>query len=69
MTKFEDLPGNRQALILAKLALEMSTQNASNIQHLAKARQTDVMGVWRTVCRKAGQPVCTIPMAAMYQTQ
>jgi hypothetical protein len=68
MTKFEELPGNHQALMLAKLALEMSTQNASNIHHLAKAQKTDVMSVWRAICRKAGQPVCTVPVAAMYET-
>jgi len=68
MKKFEELPGNHQALMLAKLALEMSAQNVPNIHHLAKAQKTDVMGVWRIVCRKAGQPLCTIPIAAMYET-
>lgn len=68
MKKFEDLPGNQQALMLAKLALEMSAQSASNIHHLAEAQKTDVMGVWRAVCRKAGQPLCTIPIAATYET-
>jgi len=69
MKKFEELPGNHQALILAKLALELSMQNALNIHQLAKALQTDAMGAWRTICRKAGQPVCTIPVAAMFETQ
>jgi len=67
--KFEDLPGNHQALILAKLALELSVQNVPNIHHLAEALQTDVMGVWRTICRKAGQPICTIPVAAMCKSR
>jgi NAD-dependent oxidoreductase involved in siderophore biosynthesis len=65
MQRFEDLPRNHQALILAKLALEMTAQNAPSIHHLAKARQTDVPGVWRGICRKAGQPVCTVPTQAM----
>lgn len=65
MQRFEDLPRNHQALILAKLALEMNEQNAPSIHHLAKARQTDLMGIWRSICRKAGQPVCTIPIEAM----
>jgi hypothetical protein len=65
MQRFEDLPGNHQALILAKLALEMTEQNAPSIHHLAKTRQTDLMGLWRSICRKAGQPLCTIPAAAM----
>jgi hypothetical protein len=65
MQRFEDLPGNHQALILAKLALEMTARNVPSIHHLAKTRQTDLMGIWRSICRKAGQPVCTIPIAAM----
>jgi hypothetical protein len=65
MQRFEDLPGNHQALILAKLALEMTEQNAPSIHHLARTRQTDLMGLWRSICRKAGQPLCTIPLAAM----
>jgi hypothetical protein len=65
MQRFEDLPGNHQALILMKLALEMTERNASSIHHLARRRQTDLMGIWRSICRKAGQPVCTIPIEAM----
>jgi hypothetical protein len=65
MQRFEDLPDNHQALILAKLGLEMTEQNAPSIDHLARTRQTDLMGIWRSVCRKAGQPVCTIPIEAM----
>ncbi len=66
MTKFENLPANTQALILAKLANELHGQKSPSIYHLAKRRQTDVMGVWRTICRKANQPVCTIPIESMY---
>jgi hypothetical protein len=65
MQRFEDLPGNHQALILAKLAMAMSERNAPSIHHLARTRQTDLMGIWRSICRKAGQPVCTIPVGAM----
>ena len=65
MQRFEDLPGNHQALILAKLAMEMTARNALSIHHLARTRQTDLMGIWRSICRKAGQPVCTIPIGAM----
>lgn len=61
MTRFEDLPGNTRALILAKLAIEMSAQRALNIYHLAKMRQTDVVSLWRSICRKTGQPLCTLP--------
>jgi hypothetical protein len=61
MTKFEDLPSNTQALILAKLASELHEQKSLTIHHLAKLQRTDLMGIWRYICRKANQPVCTIP--------
>ena len=64
MIRFEDLAANVQALILAKLAAELAAHNAANIHHLAKMQNTDLMGVWRHICRIAGQPVCTIPAAA-----
>lgn len=65
MTRFEDLPKNAQALILAKLAREMSVQKAPTIYHLAKLWETDIMGVWRNICRKAGQSICTIAVEVM----
>jgi hypothetical protein len=64
MKIFEELPRNVQVLILAKLCREMAAVKARNIHHLAKTRNTDLMGVWRGICRKAGQPVCTIPVEA-----
>jgi len=66
MTKFEDLPANTQALILAKLASELHMQKSLSIHHLARQRRTDVMSVWRGICRKANQRVCTIPVNSMY---
>ena len=69
MTKFEDLPANTRALILAKLASELHGQELPSIYHLAKQRRTDLMGVWRGICRKANQPICTIPIASMYPPQ
>jgi hypothetical protein len=69
MTKFEDLPANTRALILAKLASELHGQESPSIYHLAKQRRTDLMGVWRGICRKANQPICTIPIASMYPPQ
>lgn len=65
MTRFEDLPRNTQALILAKLAMEMDLHKSPNIHHLASKRATDVTGVWRDICRRAGQSKCTIPTEAM----
>jgi hypothetical protein len=69
MTKFEDLPPNTRALILAKLASELHGEESPSIYHLAKQRKTDLMGAWRGICRKANQPFCTIPIASMYPPQ
>jgi len=69
MKRFEDLPENVRALILAKLGVELAAHNSPNVYHLAKIHQTDVMGVWREVCRKARQPVCTIPPAVTHAKQ
>ncbi len=61
MTKFEDLPGNIRALMLAKLAMEMKAYHCANFYELATKRRTDTMNLWRSICRSAGQPICTIP--------
>jgi len=61
MTKFEELPGNVRALILAKLAAELSAYKSADLYELAKLHRTNAMHMWRGICRKAGQPVCTIP--------
>ena len=65
MLRFEALPENVQALILAKLAMEMKAAKAHSIHHLAKTQKREVSEVWRTVCRKAAQPVCAIPLGAL----
>lgn len=62
--KFEELPANARALILAKLAAAMRAQNSASIHDLAQTRRTDVASVWRSICRSANQPVCTIPLDA-----
>jgi hypothetical protein len=67
MMKFEELPANARALILAKLAMELKVHNTASIRRLAQSRKTDVMSLWRNICRKANQPVCTIPLDAMNQ--
>jgi hypothetical protein len=61
MAKFEELPGNVRALILAKLAAELAAHKSANLQQLARLQRTDVSHVWREICRKAGQPVCAMP--------
>jgi len=64
MIKFEDLPANARALILAKFALELKARNGAKAHRSAPTPQVDVMSLWRRICRKARQPVCTIPVDA-----
>lgn len=59
--KFEELPANARALLLAKLAVALRARNSATIYDLAETRLIDVMSLWRRICRKAKQPVCTIP--------
>jgi hypothetical protein len=68
LMRFEELPGNVQALILAKLAMEMKAAKARSIYHLAKMQRAHVGDLWRTICRKAAQPVCTIPIGVLRST-
>lgn len=63
--KFEELPANARALLLAKLAVALRAQNSASIHDLARRQFTDVMSLWRGICRKARQPVCTIPADAI----
>jgi len=63
--KFENLPANARALILAKLAVALQAQNSASIHDLAQRRRTDVTSLWRSICRKARQPICSIPFDAV----
>jgi hypothetical protein len=65
MTRFEDLPDNIRALILAKLAMELRMRGGNSLHDLARRQQTDVVDAWRRICRLSGQPVCTIPAEAV----
>ena len=65
MVKFEQLPANARALLLAKLAVELRARQTANRRHPAQMRETDAIGLWRTICRKARQPVCTLPLDAI----
>jgi hypothetical protein len=65
MAKFEELPDNVRALILANLATELAASKSADLYQLARLRRTDAMHVWREICRKAGQPVCAIPADVM----
>lgn len=63
MSRFEDLPGNVRALLLAKLGMEMSGQKAANVHQLARMRGINVDALWRNICLRSQQQVCTIPVA------
>jgi len=64
MLRFEELPENVRALILAKLAMEMKAAKAHSLYHLAKIQKSEVSDLWHNICRKAAQPLCTIPIEA-----
>lgn len=64
MTRFEELPGNVQTLMLAKLAMELKQLNAIDLCHLALLRQVSMTELWHSICRKAQQPVCSLPIGA-----
>jgi hypothetical protein len=61
MVKFEDLPKANQALILATLGLEIATAHCMNIVDLARKRNQTASTIWRDVCKRTGQPHCTMP--------
>ena len=65
MIRFENLPANVQALVLAKLGFEMASEGCENLQSLAYKRRQQVAMVWRDICRKSGQGICTIPAEAL----
>ena len=69
IVKFEELPANARALLLAKLAIALRAQNSASIHDLAATQLIDVASLWRRICRKAKQPVCTIPSDASGQTR
>jgi hypothetical protein len=61
MVKFEDLPNANQALILATLGLEIATADCMSIVDLARKRNQTASTIWRDVCKRTGQPHCTMP--------
>lgn len=65
IVKFEELPANARALLLARLAVALQKQRSASIYDLAQTQLIDVMSLWRGICRKARQPVCTIPTDAI----
>ena len=65
MNRFEDLPINVKALLLAKLAIELTTHRCTNLHELARKHDTDITTVWRNICRLSKQPVCSVPQAGL----
>jgi hypothetical protein len=65
MNKFEDLPANVRALLLAKLAMELKANGCVNLCDLAMRKNIDMTTAWRGVCLAAKQPRCTIPQDVM----
>ena len=65
MNRFEELPANVKALLFARLAIELRANRCANLYELAKRKNTEMISVWRDVCRLSKQPVCTIPQAAV----
>jgi hypothetical protein len=65
VNRFEDLPANVRALLLARLAIELRINRCTSLYELAKRRNADMITVWREVCRLSKQPACTIPQAAV----
>jgi hypothetical protein len=62
MVEFSSLPQTTRSLILATLGLEIASANCTSIFDLARKRNQSVSDVWRDVCRKTGQPRCTMPV-------
>src|SRR5689334_4318505 len=61
MVEFESLPPKSRSLILATLGLEIASADCASIFELARKRYQTVSDVWRDVCKKTGQPRCTMP--------
>ena len=61
MSTFEDLPQTTRSLLLAKLDLEIVSENCVNIFDLARKRNQLVSDVWRDICRKSDQARCLMP--------
>lgn len=65
MNKFEELPPNVRALLLAKLTIVLNTNRCASLYELAKRQKTDMATAWRGICQQSKQPVCALPQAAV----
>jgi hypothetical protein len=65
MIRFEDLPRTNRTLLLATLELEIAEAKCTNILQLAHKRNLPIPDIWRDICRRTGQPRCTVPSPVM----
>jgi hypothetical protein len=65
MIQFEDLPRTNRTLLLATLELEIAEAKCANILELAHKRNVPIADIWRDICRRTGQPRCTVPAPVM----
>jgi hypothetical protein len=65
MIQFEDLPRTNRTLLLATLELEIAEAKCANILELAHKRNLPIADIWRDICRRTGQPRCTVPSPVM----
>jgi hypothetical protein len=65
MLQFDDLPHASRTLLLATLELEIAQAKCANILDLAHKRDVPMQEIWRDVCRRTGQPRCTVPAPVM----
>jgi hypothetical protein len=65
MIQFEDLPRTNRTLLVATLELEIAEAKCTNILELAHKRNVPIADIWRDVCRRTGQPRCTVPAPVM----
>jgi ribosomal protein S14 len=65
MTKFDDLPHSNRTLLLATLELEIAQAKCANILELAHKHNLSIQILWRDICRRTGQPRCTVPAPVM----
>jgi hypothetical protein len=65
MIRFDDLPRTNRTLLLATLELEIAEAKCTNILQLAHKRNLPIQDIWRDICRRTGQPRCTVPSPVM----
>jgi hypothetical protein len=62
---FEDLSGELGNEILARLIVEMDSDDVACIEELAAKRGQTIEEAWASLCEDSGAPICTIPHRVM----